>query len=98
MSRPVLVALCAAVLVFNSCGQDNKSPAQAAAPTPRVEVAKVVTQKLAIRVRLPGELEPYEEVAIFPKVTGFVEWILADRGSRVTNRQLIFQLEAPDVL
>ncbi len=98
MSRPVLVALCAAVLVFNSCGQDNKSPAQAAAPTPRVEVAKVVTQKLAITVRLPGELEPYEEVAIFPKVTGFVKWIGVDRGSRVRTGQLIVQLEAPELL
>jgi membrane fusion protein, multidrug efflux system len=98
MNRTKLVALCAAILVFSSCGQENKSSAKGADPTPRVEVAKVVTQKLSMTVRLPGELEPYEEVAVFPKVTGFVKWIGVDRGSRVKTGQLIVRLEAPELL
>jgi len=49
-------------------------------------------------VRLPGELQPYEAVAIYPKVTGFVEWIGVDRGSRVRNRQLMVRLVAPELV
>src|SRR6266496_4369353 len=100
MNRTKLIALCACILVFVSCGQENKSSAKAATsdPTPRVEVASVVTQKLAITVHLPGEVEPYEVVAIFPKVTGFVKWIGVDRGSRVRTGQLIIRLEAPELV
>jgi membrane fusion protein, multidrug efflux system len=97
MNRMTLVPLCA-VLVFASCGRDNKSPARAADPVPRVEVAKVVRQKLAITVHLPGEIDPYEVVSVFPKVTGFVKWIGVDRGSRVKGGQLIIRLEAPELV
>jgi membrane fusion protein, multidrug efflux system len=98
MNRTMLVAPCATILLFTSCGQANKSSAKASDPTPRVEVAKVVAQKLAITVHLPGELEPYEVVAVFPKVTGFVKSIDVDRGSRVRSGQLIIRLEAPELV
>lgn len=98
MNRTMLVAICAAILALSSCGQENKSSAKAADPAPRVEVAKVVTQKLAITVHLPGEIDPYEVVAIFPKVTGFVKSIEVDRGSRVKTGQLIIRLEAPELV
>jgi RND family efflux transporter MFP subunit len=51
-----------------------------------------------MKVHLPGELQPYEVVAIYPKVTGFVEWIGVDRGSRVRNGQLIIRLVAPELV
>jgi membrane fusion protein (multidrug efflux system) len=98
MNRTMLFAICAAILVLTSCGQENKSSAKAADPAPRVEVAKVITQKLAITVHLPGEIDPYEVVAVFPKVTGFVKSIEVDRGSRVRTGQLIIRLEAPELV
>jgi len=63
-----------------------------------VDVSKVVSQKLSLTVRLPGEITPYESVAEFPKVTAFVKWIGVDRGSRVKAGQEIVQLEAPELL
>lgn len=98
MNRTMLFPICAAILALTSCGQENKSSAKAADPAPRVEVAKVVTQKLAITVHLPGEIDPYEVVAVFPKVTGFVKSIEVDRGSRVKTGQLIIRLEAPELV
>jgi RND family efflux transporter MFP subunit len=62
-----------------------------------VEVAKVVSKKLAITVRLPGELQPYEVVAIYPKVTAFVDSISVDRGSVVKTGQLMARLVAPEL-
>jgi membrane fusion protein, multidrug efflux system len=99
MNRTKLVTLCAGILFLTSCGQEIKSSKVANTdPTPRVEVARVLTQKLAIAVHLPGEIDPYEVVAIFPKVTGFVKWIGVDRGSRVRTGQLIVRLEAPELV
>lgn len=69
-----------------------------AASVPTIDAAKVVSQKLNITTRLPGELRPYQAVAIYPKVTGFVKWIGVDRGSRVKTGQLMVRLEAPELL
>ena len=66
-------------------------------PTPTVEVAKVVSKKLAITVHLPGELQPYEVVAVYPKVTAFVDSISVDRGSVVKAGQLMARLVAPEI-
>jgi len=62
-----------------------------------VEVAKVVSKKLAITARLPGELQPYEVVAVYPKVTAFVDSISVDRGSVVKAGQLMARLVAPEI-
>lgn len=86
-----------------SCGP-SRDAATAAANSPgnvakpaTVDVVRVLHQKLDITVRLPGELWPYEVVAVYPKVTGFVDWIGVDRGSRVKSGQLIARLVAPEI-
>jgi RND family efflux transporter MFP subunit len=83
-----------------SCGSNSSSSTkdQASAPTaPIVEAVKVVSKKLAITTRLPGELQAYEAVAVFPKVTAYVDSISVDRGSRVKAGQLMARLVAPEV-
>ena len=77
-------------------------PAQAANPplsgAPVLEVVPVVEQKLDATVRLPGELSPYEMVAIYPRASGFLEAIHVDRGSRVQRGQLLARLSAPELV
>jgi membrane fusion protein (multidrug efflux system) len=71
--------------------------AQASTESTEVEVVKVTTQKLDVAQGLPGELVPYESVAIYPKTTGFVKSVAVDRGSRVKQGELLAQLEAPEL-
>lgn len=71
--------------------------AQAGTESTDVEVVKVTTQKLDVAQNLPGELVPYESVAIYPKTTGFVKSVAVDRGSRVTEGEVLAQLEAPEL-
>ncbi len=94
------IALCIALAILSSCGRDDAASAKAAPPesAPKVQVAKVISQKLAMTVHLPGEIQPYEEVAVFPKVTGFVKSITVDRGSHVKAGELIARLEAPELV
>ena len=70
---------------------------QASAGALEVDVTQVTTRKLSIIEYLPGELTPYEEVAIYPKTTGFVLTMNVDRGSRVRQGELLAQLEAPEL-
>jgi membrane fusion protein, multidrug efflux system len=98
MKLAKIIVLGASLWLLLSCGKQDTPSAKAAAPAASVQVAKVISQKLAIIVHLPGEIEPYEVVAIFPKVTGFVKSIAVDRGSHVKTGELIAQLEAPELV
>src|SRR3546814_18103506 len=44
-----------------------------------------------------SELKPYEQVAVYAKVTGFVKQLHVDRGDRVRKGQLLAVLEAPEM-
>jgi RND family efflux transporter MFP subunit len=59
---------------------------------------RVVERPVNVTLEMPGELAPYETVAMFAKVTGFVKSIRVDRGSRVRAGELMAQLEAPELL
>jgi membrane fusion protein (multidrug efflux system) len=63
---------------------------------PTLDVARVVQQPVNVTLSMPGELDSFEAVAVYPKVTGFVKTIRVDRGSRVRTGELIAELEAPE--
>ena len=97
---PLILILCTTLSFCASCGTNSGSSTSAqgtASPTPTVEVAKVRSKKLSIATRLPGELQAYEAVAVFPKVTAYVDSISVDRGSCVKAGQLMARLVAPEV-
>ena len=72
-----------------------------AAPPPSaptaVTIVPVVSRKLDTTISLPAQLIPYESVDIYPKVTGFVQTVTVDRGSRVRRGQLLVRLTAPEL-
>jgi RND family efflux transporter MFP subunit len=61
-------------------------------------VVRVVERPLDVVLEMPGNLEAYQEVAMYPKVTGYVRSIRVDRGSHVRAGEVLAQLEAPEVL
>ncbi|GEM64901.1 RND transporter MFP subunit [Sphingobacterium faecium NBRC 15299] len=48
-------------------------------------------------ISIPAELKPYEQVAVFAKVSGFVKQLYVDRGDHVRKGQLLAVLEAPEM-
>jgi RND family efflux transporter MFP subunit len=93
-------SMCGAALVAASCGKTPAPAADAAqsAPAGVIDAAKVVSQPLSSTLALPGELQPFQSVAVYPKVTGFVKTISVDRGSRVSAGDVIARLEAPELV
>ncbi len=59
--------------------------------------AAVSEKTLSSSARLPGQLIPYNQVNLFPKINGFVKQIMVDRGSVVKKGQLLMILEAPEI-
>jgi RND family efflux transporter MFP subunit len=62
-----------------------------------IEAVPVVSRPLDRTVQLPGEFVPYLSVPIHAKVAGFVEKVEVDRGSVVTEGQLLATMVAPEL-
>ncbi len=100
MNGRILIAL----LLPASCdGTGYQGQASAASPPrdpgpPAVEVVPIVARRIETTTRLPAEISAYETVALYPRVSGFVDEILVDRGSAVRKGQLLARLSAPEVV
>jgi membrane fusion protein (multidrug efflux system) len=64
----------------------------------KYEFGTVSQEALSSSAHLPGQLIPFNEVNLFPKVNGFVKQLFVDRGSIVKKGQLLMILEAPEML
>ncbi|MCU1238743.1 MAG: efflux transporter, family, subunit [Candidatus Solibacter sp.] len=62
-----------------------------------VEMVAVAAKPVDRKSLLPGEFQPYQEVEIHAKISGFVERVLVDRGSAVKKGQLLAALDAPEL-
>ena len=99
----VLTAMIATAVIFSGCGvsdSDKKiqsSPPESASVVRTVNVAKVISQTLSRESKLPSDLVAYRDVGIYPKISGFIEWIGVDRGSVVKKGQLLVRLTAPEL-
>jgi membrane fusion protein (multidrug efflux system) len=62
-----------------------------------IELATVVSKPISRTIDLPGELQPFLSVALHARVSGYVERVLVDRGSKVETGQLLIELSAPEV-
>lgn len=98
---PLCVALTLTTIAA-SCGKADtvqNAGGPAAAPEARtVDVVQVIEQPLDVELSLPGELTPYQDVAIYPRVTGFVRSVSVDRGSRVGAGDVVAVLDAPELV
>lgn len=70
----------------------------AAALAQTSNLVTVVGKPVSRTVELPGELQPFLEVAVHAKVPGFVERIVVDRGSAVHTGDLLVELSAPEMV
>jgi len=90
----IVAAACA-----SACGTERTATSgkAAGAGPPTVEVVRVIERLLDAAVSMPAELNAYQSVAIFPRVTGFVKTMRVDRGTHVRNGDLIALLDAPEL-
>lgn len=98
LAAVAVAASLASTLTIAGCSSQAKTAAPATQQAVPVQLTHVSSRKLDMAIHLPGELQPYEEVRIFPRVSGFVQWIGVDRGSVVKKGQLIAVLSAPEIV
>jgi len=61
------------------------------------EMAAVVSKPVSRTITLPGEIQPFLNVALRSRVAGYVDRVLVDRGSAVKEGDLLIELSAPEM-
>jgi membrane fusion protein, multidrug efflux system len=86
------------IICCSSCS-NHEEDKKAAPPPPAVTYKTMVlqTRQITGSVQLPGVMQPFQFVQIFPRISGFVKNVLVDRGSAVRQGQLLLTLEAPEI-
>jgi len=61
------------------------------------EMVAVTSKPVSRTVNLPGEIQPFLNVALRARVSGYVDRVLVDRGSVVKEGELLVELSAPEM-
>src|SRR5437016_13159908 len=61
------------------------------------ETVAVISKPVSRTVTLPGEIQPFLNVALHSRVAGYVDRVLVDRGSAVKEGELLIELSAPEM-
>ena len=89
-----------AFMVFLGCaqqGSEKRAEVQGEVKLLELEVSHPQSLQPQYVIKLTGELQPHESVALFSKVKGFVRQILVDVGDQVRAGQLLARMEAPEM-
>jgi RND family efflux transporter MFP subunit len=85
----LLVALF--LIVRNHYGKGPAEQPRAAA------VVAVVRGHLASSLSVAGQFQPYQQVDLHAKVSGYIRWIKVDIGDRVRQGEVLAMLEVPEL-
>lgn len=104
--RSVSTQLLVIILICASCTHQNgprtvedvqRKDVHVAETDKSVETIRVSSQNLRKAIHLTAELNAFREVAVYPKVQGFVKSIYVDRGSAVHTGQILVEIVAPEL-
>ena len=86
-------------LFLSACGRNKPVDLSQnkAAEAKKFETVLISKGSINSAIKLPGQLKPFEQVDIYPKVNGFIKDMFVDRGSVVKQGQLLMTLEAPEI-
>jgi RND family efflux transporter MFP subunit len=91
-----LVAL-ASLCVVGGCRSGARDQDANAAETPSASVAPVNKGSIVRRLNLAGQFQPYQEIDVHAKVSGYVRHIYVDIGDKVRQGQVLAILEVPEL-
>ena len=87
----------AAVLAVCGCKSDGRGSDANAAETPAATVAAVSRGSIVHTLSLAGQFQPYQEIDVHAKVSGYIRHIYVDIGDRVRQGQTLAVLEVPEL-
>ncbi len=94
MNSALWIASFAAALGAAGCGSARSDAGNS---IPIVAVVKVSRQNISTTLEIASEFQPYQEIDVFAKVSGYVRKLYVNWGSHVKQGQLLADLEVPEL-
>ena len=79
------------------CGGGHKAAADDTASAPAAAVVKVTRRNIADSLEIASEFQPFQEVDIYAKVSGYIHKLNVDYGTHVKQGQVLAVLEIPEL-
>ncbi len=96
-SRALAAAVVSCVVWLAGCSGGNMGGQGNAMASTTVGVTKVTRKSLKREITLSSELVPFQEIDVYAKVSGYVQKLYVDYGTRVKAGQLMATLEIPEL-
>lgn len=101
-SKRLIVAVLGGALLsvgafISGCSSTTKVTADDAADAPHVAVVKVTRRNLTNTLQIAAEFEPFQEINVYAKVSGYIQKLYIDWGTHVSQGQLLAVLEVPEL-
>jgi membrane fusion protein (multidrug efflux system) len=93
----IIVTVCFPSFLWISCSKNEATTSEKNTDVGNFQLYSIKEQALETTLRLPAQLNPYEVVSIYPRITGYVKSIPVDIGTEVKQGQILMELEAPDI-
>lgn len=90
-----LALLCTTVLA--GCGSMEKPKVVAASSAPDAAVVPVTRQNFSNTLDIASEFQPYQEIDVYAKVSGYIKKLDVDYGTHVREGQTMAVLEIPEL-
>jgi RND family efflux transporter MFP subunit len=95
--RIALVGALLGTLFFCGCSGSTKAEAGNTTSIPRAAVVRVERRNLSSNLEIASEFLPFQEIDVYAKVSGYIQKLYVDWGSRVHQGQLMAVLEIPEL-
>ena len=96
-NRRKLLGLFLAGGLLAGCGSGRDLKADDPAKAPTAAVVKVARRDLTNNLEIASELEPFQEIEVYAKVSGYIKKLYVDWGTHVKQGQLLAVLEIPEL-
>lgn len=94
-----ILFVAAAAIIVASCGErDTEVKKHTVSQKESLKTIVLTRRSVSEDMQLPGAIEPFEFVQIFPRVNGFVKTINVDRGTVVKKGAVLLTLDAPELM
>ncbi|HEY3826497.1 MAG TPA: efflux RND transporter periplasmic adaptor subunit [Bryobacteraceae bacterium] len=97
MNRLFAVVVLSAALITSCARTGAVEVSQTGGETPTVAVVQATRADLSSDLLLTAEFEPFQEIDVMAKVSGYIKEIHVDIGDRVKEGQLLATLEIPEM-
>ena len=98
MSRARLfTALLVAAGLLSGCGSTGKATGDSLLNAPTAAVVKVQRRDLSSQLSISSEFQPYQEVNVYAKVSGYIQKLDVNWGTHVKQGQSLAVLEIPEL-